>query len=236
MQVVRRVMVALALVAAACGHRGTKPYDMGVAEHEAAAQRETVLARQHAAQYDPDADAQPRCDPAAESICWTPDNPTEPHAYEARHRLEIAQRHRAASVALREAEARACSGIPDVDRVTSPFEHARDIRRVTVLTDSRGAGPTASTYRLGIEVEFAAVPGLDVARLQRLVDCHGARNAVIGYATTAQEHPRCPLAVGPVDTVVRTTTDGGYEITVVPRRTADVNAVVLRGRALRPAP
>lgn len=204
---------------------------MGGAEHEAAARNEEHLARQHAAQYDPNARDEPRCDPAAETVCWTPTtNPTEPHASEARRHDELATEHRAASRALRETEARACAAIAAADRAKSPFQHPEDIRRVTVLTESSLDGPLATTRAFGIQVEFRAVPGLTTERLRRLVDCHSARNATIGYATTASSS-QCPLAVGPVDADVRETEDG-FAVTIVPVHGADVDAVVGRGTAL----
>lgn len=69
-------------------------------------------------------------------------------------------------------------------------------------------GKVATTRTTGAEVTFRAVPGMTAEWLQRLVDCHVARNGVIGYAQTTRAMPRCPLAVADVQTEVRSVGDG----------------------------
>ena len=63
--------------------------------------------------------------------CWTSvSNPTAEHLREAEEHRRHAADHRASSVALRDAEARACVGITPDDRDMSPFEHVEDIATV----------------------------------------------------------------------------------------------------------
>ena len=53
---------------------------------------------------------------------------------------------------------------------------------------------------------FRAVPGMTVEWLQRVVDCHLARNAVLGHV--APEMPNCPLVPEGVTARVRSTGNG----------------------------
>ena len=149
------------------------------------------VAAEHAAQYDPNADEdRERCSfgrfsQGADGVCWTSTvNPTAEHRREAAEHRRIAAEHRAASEALRKAEDGACAGISPDDRDISPFLHVEDIASVEPY-------PAGSAAPEGASVTFRAVPGMTETRLQRIVNCHLARNAALGHV--ANEMPNCPL-------------------------------------------
>ena len=62
---------------------------------------------------------------------------------------------------------------------------------MTPLTESHSAGKATTQEIVGAIVEFRAVPGLTAEWLQRMVDCHIARNAALGH--DVPEMPDCPL-------------------------------------------
>ncbi len=117
------------------------------------------------------------------------------------------QYHPAASQALRDAEVRACSGLSDDDRNISPFDHRRDIESVRPalgekLWDERGTPPEP----VGAVVTFRAVPGVTAEWLQRVVDCHIARNDALG--NDLPEMPSCPLVPKGITATVSSSGDG----------------------------
>jgi hypothetical protein len=188
-------LMAVASSIVACATPGTKPQDMSSAGHEAAARQEEGTATGHAAQFDPNAQSSySNCSPSAQNraVCWeSTTNPTNSHRKEAEQHRAAAAAHRAASQKLSEAEAAACGGIAEEDRVQSPFSHREDIQRVTL--DDRQAARLTAKEPIGATVYFRAVPGLTQEWLQRIVDCHIARNASLGF--NVPEMPYCPLAV-----------------------------------------
>jgi hypothetical protein len=171
----------------------------GAAQHQAAARREEARIESHHELYDPKASQEVRrCDPATtgessgEPICWLETvNPTRVHLEEVEaHRLRAAE-HRRAARELRATEERACAGVAPDDRDMSPFSHRGDILGVSPLENA-----VKSKHQrriIGATVVFRPVPGLTAAELQRLVDCHLARNATIGYETASTEMERCLL-------------------------------------------
>lgn len=152
-------------------------------------------AEAHEARYDPEAaQRRTRClsgSASATEPCWSSvTNPTAEHLKHAEEHRARAAEHRAASRALRDAEARACRGIPADDRDESPFARREDIARVAPLHEP--LTPKLAARRLvGVEITFRAVPGLTAAWLQRVVECHLARNAALGHE--ANEMAYCPL-------------------------------------------
>lgn len=203
-----RVLVVVASSIVACATPGTKPEDMSVAGHEAAAQQAEGAATEHAAQFDPSAKASySNCTPSAENraVCWESTiNPTSSHRKQAEELRQAAAAHRAASQKLMEAEAAACQGVAEEDRVQSPFAHREDIQRVTL--DDKKAERLTAKEPAGATVYFRAVPGLTQEWLQRIVDCHLARNAAMGFSVP--EMPYCPLAVQGVTARVSSTGNG----------------------------
>lgn len=185
----RAIQVALSLALGACATTGTHPHDMSVADHERAAKQEEHVAEQHQKQYDPAAWS--TGSGGCSSYCfdtWST-NPTEEHAKQARRHRALAAKHRKASQALRDAEAHSCVGIPERDRDVSPFFHTGDIASVERVSEQ---GDSA-TYVIG----FSGVPGLDVEGMQKLLDCHLARNAVLGHQMSEMDD--CPLVPAGVE-------------------------------------
>lgn len=138
------LVLPFAFVLAGCGGAaaGTQPHDMSQAQHEAAASSEEKQAEPHAAQYDPNAtETTEKCAAGRGRVCWSETaNPTAAHGKEAADHRALAAKHRAASKALQDAEAQACSGISEEDRDESPFAHVADIASVsTSRTRSRPA-------------------------------------------------------------------------------------------------
>jgi hypothetical protein len=179
---------------------------MSAAGHEAEAQREESAAAWHTRQYDPYA-GRP-CIPNASATdrdpCYTNvGNPTADHLREAEAHRRHAAEHRAASKLLRDAEARACSGVSGEDRDLSPFFHREDIVRVEPLREPQTFGDPRT---LGARVVFRPIPGMTVEFLQHLVDCHIARNAAMGADMPEMDY--CPLALPSVTAQVLRVWDG----------------------------
>ncbi|MDX2054611.1 MAG: hypothetical protein SFV15_19580 [Polyangiaceae bacterium] len=197
----RRALLPLALFVSACAPgAGTQAHDMSAARHLAAAKQEDDLASQHA----PGArEPRTRCTPSQGRVCWTGRTDTpDGHQHTAEEHLELAAKHRAASKELMDAEAHACAGLSDEDRDTSPFAHSADIESVTELRENArparvNVGRDAATRLAGATIVFRASPGLTVEWLQRIVDCHLARN--VRWATICLKWPIAPsfLAVLP---------------------------------------
>lgn len=167
-----------AVLLAACA--GPKPQPLSAEEHLAQAEHHERKAEEHEGKHHLD---------------WTPTPGWEAEA--ARYR-EFAAKHRTASAALRDAEARACAGIEDDDRDESPFVHKADILEVQEINVTEGKQLT--TRRRGASIVVRAVGGLTAQWLQRLVDCRVAENAALGY--DVPEFPDDPLAVPGVTTSV----------------------------------
>ena len=142
----------------------------------------------HAAQFDPAIEIERGVCRGTRSaraldveVCWTSTtNPTATHLDERERHRKLAAAHRGASQALKDAEARACAGLSENDRDMSPFAHREDIAQVEVT-----AG--------GATILFKATPGLTAQSLQRVVDCHVARNAALG--NDVPEMLYCPLVL-----------------------------------------
>lgn len=202
----------LSLAAAvACGSpSGTQPHAMSAAEHATAADREAKTAQEHESQFDPSAAGQ-KCGrlKGERGFCWTSEqNPTADHERQAAHHRELSEKHRAGMAALQSAEARQCAGIPAEDRDSSPFSHREDIRSVTPLKEEVRVGKNTVQRTAGAEIVFTALPGLTAEWLQRVVDCHIARNSTIGHETTSAEMSFCPLTLRGVRAAVRSVGDG----------------------------
>lgn len=237
----KSVVLTLGLLLAGCAITpGSRPHDMGTEQHEAAAEREERIAADHASQYDPNAGvtatrcrAEGRATLRGESdLCWTSvENPTAAHREAAEKHRRYAADHRAASAALRDAEARACAGIPPADRDMSPFEHVEDIESVTplVLPEYEARDKMPNERLLGAQVVFRAVPGMTVEWLQHLVDCHLARNASLGH--DVPEMPDCPLVPNGATAAV-STTGRGFSVSVQSGNPATAREILARAMRL----
>ena len=225
-----------------CASTGTRPGDMSAANHEATAEAEQKNSGGHAAQYDPNAvqkttqshscsgyEAATDC-----SSSWTSvSNPTEKHRADAVSHRDLASKHRAASAALRDAEARSCRDVPAADRDMSPFDHQDDIARVENISENTGPSvELGGATKGGVRVFFAARPGMTAEWLQRVVDCHMARNAVMHYQMSEMEH--CPLNIRGATAQV-TSTGNGFAVSVVSTDSAVARKIQSQARALTPA-
>jgi hypothetical protein len=215
---------------------GANPHDMSAAQHEAMAKQDEQASTTHLTQYDANATKpETRCGPGGGGAtsgrpCWTSVvNPTSEHAKTAEEYRKAAADHRAASQALRDAEARACAGIDDEDRDVSPFARREDIVSVEPLTTP--SGPKGNgTGALGAVVTFRAVPGLTQQWLQREIDCHVARNAAMGHE--APEMATCPLQPKGVQADVTPTRDG-FAVAIRASDAGAAREVLRRAEALR---
>ncbi len=202
-----------ALFLVGCGGTpGARPHDMSTAGHEETARQEEQQASEHVTEPDPVTAHAPRCtSPQIEletgGACWTTDvAPSEQQRAEAERHLRAAADHRVAARALREAESTACAGIDELDRAMSPFAHRDDIASVAPLTERNPPGRHTIAGAVGATVVLRARPGMTTEWLQRLVDCHLARNASMGH--DVPEMPYCPLVPHGVTAQVRSTGDG----------------------------
>lgn len=231
----------LGLMLAGCATTtpGSRPHDMSAAQHEEHAQTHATAAEQHAAQYDAGAaETRERCRSgvkgAPKDICWTSVvNPTEAHLREAEEHRRHAADHRAGSAALREAEARACVGLNADDRDGSPFEHVNDIAGVEPLIEKSGTPKAPAQRTVGATVTFRAVPGMTAEWLQRLVDCHLARNASLGHVVP--EMPNCPLVPKGAEARV-TSTGNGLAVAIRSDDPTTAREVLSRAERLRSTP
>ena len=223
---------SLAAVTACASTPGARPQDMSAAQHETTAGMLERQAESHEAQYEPGARAAPgTCAHPSWGPCWGDVvNPTEEHLKRADELRKAAADHRAASRALREAEARACAGLSPEDRDISPFAHTEDIASVEPLYRSGNPVEGWHDTRLrGAVVTFRAVPGLTAPWLQRLVDCHLARNAALGH--DAPEMSFCPLQ--PRDVTARVTESGaGIAVAIDSDKAETAREVLQRARSL----
>ena len=213
--------IGIAFVLAACASTstpGANPHDMSMGQHNASAEQHAAVASAHQAQYDPNAtESKNRCSAGSAArdtfdVCWTTSvNPTKEHLEQAEVHRKHAADHRAASDALRGAEANACAGIAADDRDISPFWHTGDIARVERLTVPDLSGDLPADRTVGAKVTFRAVPGMSAEWLQRVVDCHIARNSALGHV--APNMPNCPLVPRGVSADVKSTGDG-FSVTI----------------------
>lgn len=226
---------------AACGANptpGSNPHDMAAAQHEAEARAHENEAGQHQAQYDPNQmQSKTKCNNAAARAgtvdpCWTSEvNPTASHLAEAEAHRKMAADHRAASNALRTAETSSCAGIPDGDRDNSPLvSHATDIESVEPLFAETGSSKDKTNRPTGARVTIRAVPGLTPQYLQRLVECHVARNASMGFAMP--EMASCPLSVKGASGVVEST-GGAFRIDIKSTDVESANEIARRAQSLK---
>jgi len=206
-----------------CATSGTEPHAMTAGQHEAAAKSEEQAAAEHG-----------RC-PAgyggkACAAGWSSyENLAKYHIAEAERHRETGERHRAASQALRAAEARACVDVPDADRDISPFFHTQDMIATGLVHSNKGPYGQQSGED-GASVTFKALPGMTAEWLQRVVDCHLARNAVVGDSDGVMSY--FPLAVPHVSAQVRSV-GNGFEVDVTSTDKTSVKEIIARVRALR---
>lgn len=209
---------------------GAKPQDMSAAQHEQAAAAHEAMATPQPAQGS--ANVQPMtggCD--GKNPCWTSmSSPTEQHRSDQKKHMQMAADHRAAAQALRGAEAQYCSGISEADRDMSPFYHREDITSVQPAMAPSPRGKGTPDHLTGAVVTFRAVPGLTAEWLQRIVDCHVARNNALG--NDVPEMAYCPLVPKGVTAKVSSTGDG-FAVTIESQDPNTAKEVLRRAQALK---
>jgi hypothetical protein len=114
--------------------------------------------------------------------------------------MKAAVEHRAAAQALVQAEATACGGIPELDKDMSPFAHREDVESIAQLFQQKEASRKVVKTLAGARIVFRPVLGLTQERLQRIVNCHLARNAVLGHEVAEMDY--CPLVARDVSATV----------------------------------
>ncbi len=212
---------------------GTKPHDMSAAQHEAMAKQEDSAAKGHEEQHDPNATEVTETCGGRAGACWTSaSNPTAQHNDDAKRHAELAQKHRAAGAALKDAEARACSGISDQDRDMSPFYHREDIQSVSPFSETVKAGKSSTQKEVGVTVVFKAVPGMTAEWLQRVTDCHVARASALGHEMPEMSY--CPLMLKGVKASVKSV-GNGFAVNVSSDDPATVAEIKKRAKALTAA-
>jgi hypothetical protein len=125
----------------------------------------------------------------------------------------------------------ACVGISPADRDLSPFERVADIVSVEPLTEEVGTAKIKRTETVGAVVTFRAVPGLTAEWLQRIIDCHVARNAALGHVVP--EMPNCPLVPRGVHARVRSV-GNGFAVEIRGDNEVAVNEIRARSQRLNP--
>lgn len=207
----------LLLIFAACRTPGTKPHDMSAAGHEQAARTHEKAA----ADFEKECARRPMPAP-----CWK----SRDYWVVEEHR-KIAAQHRGASAELRAAEDRACVGLAPDDRDMSPFERTADIASVEPLVEPTQFGRTSAprTEIVGVVITFRAVPGLTAEWLQRIVDCHLARNTARGHVVP--EMPDCPLVPRGVSARVRSV-GNGFAVEIRGENEKAVNEIRARAERL----
>jgi hypothetical protein len=221
----------LALAGCAASTPGAQPQDMSKAQHEQAAASHEQAADPHGAAYNPAAAVGTEKCGDPRRPCWTSvSNPTEQHKADAEKHRKMAADHRGAAQALRDAEAKSCSGIADSDRDISPFDRREDITNVAPYKTATPVGPKQQAEKLhGAVVTFRAVQGMTGEWFQRIVDCHIARNASLG--NEMPEMTYCPLNVKGAKAKV-SSTGNGFTVTVESDDPATAQEILKRAQAL----
>jgi hypothetical protein len=187
------------------------------------------MAREHDASAKASADSCKRGIAPPGGVCWTSlTNPTAEDLKRAELHRKMAADHRAASQALRDAESRSCAGIAESDRDQSPFEHRDDIDGVEPLYSPLGQR-SGGSRAVGAVVRIRARPGLTAEWLQRVVECHIARNASMGYAMLEMSH--CPLMLKGVTATVAST-GNGFAVSIRADDVETANEIRPRAEAL----
>jgi hypothetical protein len=228
-----KLSLVLVPVAIGCGGSvaGARPRDMSQQTHEASAARHSEQAAEHATQYDPEALTDPGDCINYLGSCWG-DNPTEQHRKDGEEHARAATAHRAASQALRDAEARSCQGVSDADRDESPLlipEAIADVK--AFMLDKEGYYERQSPREVGATIILVATPGVTAERLQRTIECHIARNASLGPGSDVPAMAPCPLALKGVSATVRSV-GNGFAVDIAGEDDATAAEVLRRARTL----
>lgn len=223
---------ALIIVLGACASNpGAQPQDMSKAQHEQLASQHDKAADTHAAAYDQNATKEVDNRAYDGSVLFTAKvNPTAEHKADAERHRKLAAEHRAASQALAGAENASCSGVAGADRDTSPFEQRADIVSVAPYERKTGTYAAVPMGVHGAVVKFRPVQGLTAEYLQRVVNCHLARNATFGFSMP--EMSFCPLNVKGARAKVASVGDG-FTVTIESDDLEAAKEILRRAQALK---
>jgi hypothetical protein len=221
-------MLLFGPLAAACvtTAAGTRPQDMTLAGHEAAASREDAnLAAARSAAAGPVGSC------LQEDPCW------QRQAVDERTAVRVAAAHRQAAAALRQRVTQSCQGIPESEWSTSPFARSSDLLGVQPLYEpreqalSRSRGNPQPEVLTGAVVSLAPSTGLSLERLRRVVGC---RVAWLG-AWADERSASDPLAARGASATVRSGQDH-FDVEIRADDAAASADVLRRAEALRGAP
>ncbi|MFO0617569.1 MAG: hypothetical protein U0414_33555 [Polyangiaceae bacterium] len=224
------VLLGMSVLCAACATElpGTHPTDMSVEAHERMAAKADGLAKAQEARRDVwGENERTRCGGRSRTEpCWHSAAMATPEY--SRYR-KLAAEHREAAQALRDAEASACANIAEEDRDVSPFADRTEIVAASDLTvEERPGDPSSKTLR-GASITVQAVPGLSAEYLERVVSCHLARNASMGFAMGEMEFD--PLAVKGASATVAPV-DGGFRVDIQGNDRDAITEIAKRADAL----
>ncbi len=113
----------------------------------------------------------------------------------------------------------------------SPFAHREDIESVAQLFGLQQGTRTVTSPKilLGARIAFRPVPGLSQERLQRILNCHLARNSVLGHDVPEMDY--CPLV--PIDVTTRVLSGGDrYLVDVQSTNPASAQAIWTRAQKI----
>lgn len=222
------LVISAALFAAACTRPpAPEPHDASEAQHDYLAQVHEEAAARSSAQYEPVPPKRFRdCDQYLGS-CWGTSASEERLGLAEEHRRAAAG-HRAAVRALREAEASACRGVPDLDRDISPFFHREAIVEVKPSMRRPAADQTVEELA-GAIIVLRVAAGTTLERLQRTVECHLARNASLGHHVPEMSY--CPLVPKGVRATVASS-PSGFAVDITAEDAATAEEILRRARAL----
>lgn len=230
--------VALVVSCTSTPRGGAQPHDASAVQHDAMARAEQAEAEIHAGRYRSTGRTNEHscADLLGSSGCWSwTSSSAEEHLESVKDHRRRAAEHRAASRALRDAEARACTWISGDDRDRSPFDHRDDIASVSSLMldepdpDGHELGVLERERLAGAIITFRAVPGMTEQWLRRIVECHLARNAALGH--DVPEMPYCPLVPKNVTAHVSSTASG-FVVELESGDAETAREVLRRARAL----
>lgn len=211
---------------------GARPGEMSMQQHRSTAAGHAQAGDEHAAQYDEKAMTDPGDCFQYLGSCWG-SNPTEAHEKEATQHRRVAAAHRSGAQSLQEAEARACVGVSDADRDISPFLHREaivDVKPLSRRTTSYGYERSVEED-VGATVVLLPAAGVTAERLQRIVECHVARNGALGNDVPGMDF--CPLVPKGITASV-TSAGNGFAVNIATNDSATAADVLRRARALLP--
>lgn len=182
---------------------------MSAARHrQAAAEEETQASQDDREAYEASADGGSCGSPvttrpqgaSVDDVCLSARREaTNEYEWEATLLRKHASEHRVAAAELEEAETTACQGLSKADQILSPFYRWSNITFVNPRLD-------------GATIVFGEEPGLTREYMKRLVDCHRARDAALGY--DVPEAAYSPLALKGIDSAVVTQLSQGIGVTI----------------------